>query len=233
MSVDDLKELATLLNIGIPVVAALIVFALCVCHADKLFLILSHVQKAMSFVSSKARKGAIANSIRGNILKSSKAFRSIGQDVIVPDLKIDWVKEENEESFIKNNQAIIRMHQNSNPHQNYVTAVNAYVGQALLPRAKQYIDRDIYNISKLSVGRFLVVNGDTDALDYFDKNMLLPVIDADENAKDIFERLQVIDKNGMFINILLNEYAKAGAKIYPDLPDPLLIAESKEFLMCG
>ena len=34
----------------------------------------------------------------------------------------------------------------------------------------------------------------------------------------------------MFLNILLNEYAKASRKIYPDIPDPLLIAESKELL---
>lgn len=34
----------------------------------------------------------------------------------------------------------------------------------------------------------------------------------------------------MFLNILLNEYAKAARKIYPDMPDPLLITESKELL---
>lgn len=34
----------------------------------------------------------------------------------------------------------------------------------------------------------------------------------------------------MFVNILINEYAKATLKIYPDLPDPLLVAESKELL---
>lgn len=230
MSINDIKELAGLLNIGIPICVALLVLIACIFNIDKLLLLLSAIQKCFSAFSQRARKGTISNSIRGRIMKSSKVFRSFGQNIMIADLKIDWVKEESEESFIKNNQVIIRMVQSSNPHKNYVTAVTTFVGQALLPYSKNYIDSGIYNLSKLSVGRLLVLNGDIDALDYFDKNILFPVIDSDQDAKDTFEQLKAIDKNGMFINILLNEYAKASQKIYPDTPDPLLAAESKELL---
>lgn len=230
MTASEIKELASLLNIGIPVIVGIIVFVVCIINVDKIVLLLSYIQKAFSSVSRTARKGTISNSIRGRVLKSAKAFRSMGQHVMVSDLKIDWVKEESAETFIQNNQVIIRMSQNPNPHKNYVTAVNAYVGQALLPRAKRYIDPKIMDMSKLSVSRLLVLNGDADALDYFDDNILLPAVESDSDASDIFERLKVIDKNGMFLNILLNEYAKAARKIYPDQPDPLLVAESKELL---
>ncbi len=230
MKAEDIKEIAVLLNIGVPVIVAIIVFAICIIHVDKIILLVSFIQKGFSTVSRSARKGAISNSIRGRVLKSSKAFRSMGQNVMVSDLKIDWVKAETPETFIKNNQVIIRMSQNPNPHKNYVTAVNAYVGQALLPKAKKYIDPKILEVSKLSVSRLLVLNGDEAALDYFDENILLPVIENDPESKEILEQLKIIDKNGMFINILLNEYAKASRRLYPDMPDPLLIAESKELL---
>lgn len=230
MTIDDIKELASLLNIGIPVCVGIAVLIACICNIDKLLLLVSSFQKCFSFISQRARKGAISNSIRGKVMKSSKAFRSLGKDVMIQDLKIDWVKEESEESFIKNNQVIIRMVQSSNPHKNYVTAVTTFVGQALLPRSKRYIDSEVYGLSKLSVSRFLVLNGDSEALDYFDQNILFPVIDSDPSAKDVFEQLKTIDKNGMFISILLNEYAKATQKIYPDTPDPLLAVESKELL---
>ena len=230
MSIDDIKELASLLNIGIPVCVAVAVLIACIFNIDKLLTLLSSIQKCFSVVSQHARKGAISNSIRGKVMKSSKSFRSLGKDVMIPDLKIDWVKEESEESFIKNNQVIIRMVQTSKPHRNYVTAVTTFVGQALLPYSKKYIDSEIYNLSKLSVSRLLVLNGDLDALDYFDQKVLSPVIDYDPNAKDIFEKQKIIDKNGMFVNILLNEYAKVTKKIYPDTPDPLLTVESREFL---
>lgn len=230
MTASDIKELASLLNIGIPFIVAIIVLVVCIVNVDKIVLFLSYIQKVFSFVSQTAKKGTISNSIRGRVLKSAKAFRSMGQNIMVSDLKIDWVREETPEAFIQNNQVIIRMSQNPNPHKNYVTAVNAYVGQALLPHAKRYIDTKVLDMSKLSVSRLLVLNGDADALDYFDENILLPVVKKDQDANDIFQQLKIIDKNGMFLNILLNEYAKATRKIYPDVPDPLLVSESKELL---
>lgn len=230
MTAEEIKKLASMLNIGIPIVVAIVVVVVCIFNIDKLLILLSCIQKLFSGVSRRARKGAISNSIRGRVLKSSKAFRAMGQSVMVSDLKIDWVKDETPEAFLKNNQVIIRMAQNPNPHKNYVTAVNTYVGQALLPRAKRYISPQIMEMSKLSVSRLLILNGDVDALDYFDNNILLPVIENDPDANEILEQLKTIDKNGMFLNILLNEYAKAARKIYPDSPDPLLVAESTELL---
>lgn len=230
MKASEIKEIASMLNIGIPIVVAVVVFTFCVTKIDKLLLLLSSIQKLLSFCSQRARKGSIANSIRGRVMKSSKAFRSFGKNLMISDLKIDWVKEETQEAFIKNNQVIIRMAQDPNPHKNYVTAVTAFVSQALLPYSKRYIDPSVLNLSKLSVSRLLVLNGDIDALDYFDESILSPVINSDIDAEEIFNQLKTIDQNGMFVNILLNEYAKATRKIYPEAADPLLIAESKELL---
>ena len=231
MSFDDLQTLASMLNIGIPIVVAIVVVIFCVCNIDKLLLLLSSLQTAVSFVSHRARKGAIANAIRGKMIKASKAIQPFGSKVLLQDLKIEWVKDESAETFIKNNQVIIRMTQQRNPHKNYVTAVTAFVGEALLPQAKRYIDPGILDMSKISVSRMLVLNGDLEALNYFDENILDPILEDDEDAKRIYDQLHILDKNGMFINILLNEYSKASQKIFPDQPDPLLVAESKELLL--
>ena len=230
MTVEDIEKIAAKLNFGVPAVVGILILLFCITNVDKLLLILAKIQEIFSFVSVKARKGAIANSIRGKAMKASKAYRSFGSDMIASDLKIDWVQRESPEAFLKNNQVIVRMKQSANPHQNYVTAVTAFVNQGLLPKAKQYIDAEIYNVSKLSISRSLILNGDAEALDFFDENILSPILDADDSARDIFDRLKTIDKNGMFINILLNEYAKAGRKIYPELPDPLFAVESRELL---
>ncbi len=230
MTATEIKELASLLNIGIPTIIAVGVFVACLFNIDKLLLLLSSFQKLFSFCSSRARKGAISNSIRGKILHSSKDFRSVKNSLINSDLKIEWVKDENAETFIKNNQVIIRMSQSTNPHKNFVTAVNAYVGCGLLPKSHRYIDSKILYVSKVAVSRKLIVNGDPDAIDFFDTNVLLPLTDNDVECAQIYDELKTIDGNGMFINILLNEYSKASQKIYPEEPDPLLMAESKELL---
>ena len=193
MKANDIIQLAKSLNIPIIIIVMVLVFVFCVLNAEKLFLVLSKFQSFFTKVSSKARKGTIANSIRGNVLKSSKAFQSLGQDVLIPDLKIKWVKEETPEAFIKNNQVIIRMSQSTNPYKNYVTAVNTYVNQALLPKAKNYIDSQIYNMSSLSVCRLLILNGDSYALDYFDDKILNPIINDDVESNEIFDQLKTID----------------------------------------
>lgn len=230
MDAKEIKEIAKLLNIGIPVVVAIIVFVVCIANIDKLLILLSAIQKLFAKVSSSARKGSISNAIRGKLLKSSKSFSGANIDILTPDVKITWIKNETPEAFIKNNQVIVRMAQNNNPHENFVNAVTLYVGQALLPRAKKYIDPQIYKLSSMEVSRKIIINGDIDAIDYFDDKFLLPIIQQDLDAKEIYEQLRTIDKNGMFINILLNEYSKVAKKVFPDQPDPLLIAESKEFL---
>lgn len=230
VTIDNLIELSKMLNVAAPIIVGIVVFIICITNIDKLFLFLSAVQRFFSFCSRKARKGAISNNIRGRVMKSSKMFRTLGENVMASDLKIDWVKEENAESFIKNNQVIIRMEQNANPHKNFVTAVTAFVGQGLLPKAKRYIDHSIYDMSKMTVSRSLILYGDSDALDYFDESILSPTLNGDTDLKNTFDRLRTIDKNGMFVNILLNEYAKAAQKIYPDMPDPLFSIESSELL---
>lgn len=231
MTFEEIEKITSLAkSMGTHFVVAIIVVIFCVRNIDKLLLLVSSIQKVFSFCSRRARKGAIANSIRGRIIKSSKPFRSFGNHIMISDLKIDWVKEEDQDTFIKNNQVIVRMKQNANPHQNFATAVTAFVGHGLLPHSKPYVDPGIYSLSQLSVSRLLILNGDAAALEYFDNNILNPVLSADEDAQDTFNRLRTIDKNGMFINILLNEYAKATQKIYPETPDPLLVTESRELL---
>lgn len=72
MTAEEIKNIASLLNISIPLVVAIIVFAICLVNLDKLFLLLAKIQTFFSFCSARARKGAISNSIRGKILHSSK-----------------------------------------------------------------------------------------------------------------------------------------------------------------
>lgn len=230
MTAEDFAEIAKMFNFATPIIVGFVVLIFCITNVDKLLVFLSVFQRLFCFCSQKARKGAISNNIRGRVMKSSKIFRTLGENVMISDLKIDWVKEENVESFIRNNQVIIRMEQNVNPHKNFVTAVTAFVGQGLLPKAKKYIDHSIYDMSKMAVSRSLILYGDSDALDYFDNSILYPMLDRDAELVNTFDRLKAIDKNGMFVNILLNEYAKAAQKIYPDMPDPLFSIESSELL---
>lgn len=230
MKPSEFQQWQAVLGIGTPLLAAIFVFIVCITHIDGLLNLLSKIQELGISFSSKARKSTISNGIRGRVIKASKKLKDVDPEVIIKDLKIEWVKEENIESFVNKGQVIVRMKQETNPHKNFVTAVSTYVNRGLLPRAQRYIDKDVLKASNLSVTRSLIINGDDDALEYFDNSVLSPIINADEQIAELINDIRTLDGNGMFYQILLNEYSKAARKIYPDISDPCLTAESKEFL---
>lgn len=49
-------------------------------------------------------------------------------------------------------------------------------------------------------------------------------------TKELYEALVKIDNNGMFVNVMLNEFQKAGMSIYNEIEDPQLVAESMELM---
>ena len=228
MTPNDFRQWQIIL--GAPILVGIVVFVFCICNINGLLTLLSKIQRLGIGFSSKARKGTISNGIRGRVLKASKNIKNLDPEVMLKDLKIEWVKEENAESFVNRGQVIIRMKQETNPHKNFVYAVTTFVNRGLLPRAQRYIDKDILKASSLSVSRSFILNGDDEALTYFDDTVLKPIIQNNSLIAEFVEDIRIIDGNGMFYQILLNEYSKAARKIYPEISDPCLTAESKEFL---
>lgn len=228
MTFEDMKSIAGV--IGIPL-TAVIVFVVCLCNLDKLYMLAGTFQKLFTGVSKSARKGTVSNSIKGRVLKATKVVKSLDEDVMLKDLKIQWVKEENVEAFIDKNQAIIRLEHKTNPHRNFVTAVTAFVDVGLLPKAKKYIDKDILKASRAAVCRDIVIKGDSEALDFFDDNVLAPIKNENDDMHELLNDLKTIDGNGMFYQILLNEYSKAARQLYPDdTGDKCFTYESSELL---
>ncbi|MDK2966492.1 hypothetical protein [Lacrimispora sp.] len=231
MSPEDAKEWGVLLNISIPVIVGLTVFFLCLANLDNLYKLLGSFQKLFSYCSKSARKGAVSNSIKGRVLKASKIVKSLDNDVMLKDLKIEWVKHENIDSFINNKQVILRLEHNANPHKNFVTAVSAFVDVGLLPKAKRYVKSEIVEASNLIITRDIILKGDSEALDYYDDNILKPAMESKIELKDLYAQLKMIDGNGMMYQILLNEYSKSARELYPDpIGDPCFTAETSELL---
>ncbi|MHB1651688.1 MAG: hypothetical protein ACYCVD_04315 [Desulfitobacteriaceae bacterium] len=199
-------------------------------HTEKIFLWVERIARVYSRFSTYLSKATIANQVRGNVLKVSKTLAKENSDILPYDLKVEWVKEENKETFMKNGQVIIRMSQNDNPSKNLVIAIAEYVKKGLMPKARTYVDAKLLSAADLAIMRKLLgITQIEEALDYFDDNILSPAI-TDDETKVLMEHLFAIDNNGMFITILLNEYVKAARKVFPNPPDPCMIAESKEFL---
>lgn len=231
---DDIDKVAKWLgkyigfSSGWLVAIAIIVYILL--NPDKSLFWQAKIASLFSWASSKARKKAISSDIRSRVLKISKNISSENNEILPYDLKVEWVKEESRETFLKKNQVIVRMSQKSNPHRNFMYAVTEFVKQGFMPKARKYIDPKLLQASDLTVIRKMLEIGYHEAIDYFDCELLNPIASADSEIDELLNNIQRIDENGMFMPILINEFSKIGRRIYPERPDECLIAESKEFL---
>jgi len=164
------------------------------------------------------------------IIRASKELSRENDEILPYDLKIEWVAETDKETFVKSNQVIVRMSQTKNPHKNMVYAIREYVSQGLMPQARRYVDGKVLNAADLAVTRKLLFMFSDNAADYFIDHFLVPEMERDVELRELVETVIRLDQCGMLVPVMVTEFVRAGKKLFGELPDPSLIAESKEFL---
>lgn len=214
---------------GLGALLAIIVFWLLLKYIDAFYKLKSSICGLFAQFSTYAQKGQISNRVRGTILTAVRK-EIYNAEIIPTDLQVKWVDNEEPESFISNNQVIVRIKKSSNPHENLVMAVSEYVDEGLLYNVRRYLDKEVMIASKMLFIRKVLQLSSATSLAYLDENYTIPTLKESEDLKELYDTLARIDNNGMFVNILLNEFQKAGMSIYNEPEDPQLVAESREFM---
>ena len=208
----------------------IIVLVIIFLNPEKVFIWRSCLASLFVNCCSGARKTKLGDKIRGTILKTTKELSKENTEILPYDLKIKWVKEEDRQTFLENNQVIVRMSHTENPQRNVTIAVTEYVKNGLMPTARRYIDDKVREAADLTIARKIVSIGWKEALAYYDSKVMDPLITSDDELRELVEKLLDIDKSGMLIPLLLNEFIKAAKLVYPERPDPRLLEESKELV---
>jgi hypothetical protein len=211
-------------------VFTIVVLFIIVNNAENILLLKGWICGLFSKFSTKAAKESLSAKVRGCILKSTNRFDDLEKDIIPSDLSVEWVKEEEQETFINNDTVIVRIKKSNNPQENLITATAAYVNEGLLHNHRRYIDHNVIQASNYAMIRNIVEYSGKNSVTYFEEKYLPLCLGADEEVADIYSQLRAIDKNGMFINILLKEFLKASDLLFGDEPDPCLIAESRQLV---
>lgn len=217
-------------GVGLTNIIWIIIIFLIIANIENVLILQSKIWGIFSGTFGFAKKKQISMKVRGTILKSVKKQQFKNNDIIPNDLKVVWINEEKADSFVKNNQVIVRIKQSSNPYENLVTAVSEYVNNGLLYNVRRYLNQEVMDVSKILMIRKVVQFANSATLAYLDEKYIVPKLKNDSELKELYEDLTRIDNNGMFIGIMLNEFSKAGMSIYNQIEDPELFAESKEFM---
>lgn len=229
-NIQTITEISKSLNITVLTIVIIIILAFCIIYVEKIFLLKGAICGLFARLFTVAKKGQLSNQLRGVVLKTIKHTELSAGELIPNNLRIEWVNNEKQETFINKQQIIIRIKQNSNPNDNLISIVSEYVNCGLLYDIKQYINKDVMSASQLLITRKIIQNANKAALPYMDEHFTIPKLNENNILKENYEKLHAIDNNGMFIGILLNEFHKAGMSIYGEIQDPELLAESSEFM---
>lgn len=176
------------------------------------------------------KKSAIASDIRSHILTASRKIARLSPEALPYDLRVEWVEESDRDAFINGDQVIVCMSSDRNPQRNFVHAVQEYVAKGLMPKAKGYIDKKLVRATDLTIVRKILQEISDASLIFFNEQVLTPELASDEELESLIQELTRIDQNGMLVPILMSELIKASNRVYPGLPTPALVQESRDFV---
>lgn len=229
---EKLIEYLIGLTKGWPVylVLIIVIFGFCVCQIDNLVKFKALVCGLFSSISRRARKGKIANSLRGSILSAAKKkeFTSLG--ILPSDMKIIWADNDTVTSFFADNKVVIRIRQDENPNVNYVKILSQFVTTGLFRNGRHYFDDTVLQAADLVVAQDIVATSRPTAHKEFLDYVYTPVIENNPNVKSDYDMLCNISKAGLFYLVYLNELNKVQSSMIGQPPDTCLQAESRELL---
>lgn len=208
---------------------ACIIFVIIV-KPDLAFYWISKIQSLFMWVSTDMKKKQIESTIKANILAISKSAAKELHEVMPYDLKIEWVKESERESFLDGNQVVVCMDNKRNKTCNIVHAVNDYVHTALLSKEKSCIDLNTYKSSCLVMTRKLLLNTYEDGISYFFDNILSDEMSNDEELKVAIQNLIELDESGLFLQVMLRELKLRSNMVFGKINNSSFAEETKQFI---
>ena len=159
---------------------------------------------------------------------SQTIAKEIGRGKL-PSVKIEWVDVEHfdRQAFFRKGQLVLRMSTYKNQEENVVHATIAYIRKTVLYRARNYFHRAIDKSIDLTVANKLF-SKDSATLEYFQEELVRPVVQTDAELRQYLHRFAEIDRTGHFTRILLHELSNFADK-FPRMARVEDIAETKNF----
>jgi hypothetical protein len=183
-------------------------------------------------ISSRAEKRSVASDIQSDINIFAKRMTNIDSRILPYGLRIRWenIKDATPESFIKEDQVVVRLSHHKNRAKNIVLATLAYVHSGLLPDVRAHIDEDVSKSLDFTVTRKILVDQKRlDGLQILEMQISTAAEDA-AGVKGLCKAMTGLDGIGLFDLILLRELADVGKLLAGTLPQDQTKTEIREFI---
>lgn len=185
------------------------------------------VHKFAAFISEKHERRYIAKHIELSINEEKGKLSKESSGILPYGIKIVWIDADNIESYLGGDDVlIVKMKNHRNQSKNLALAVREYVPNALIPKARRYVNPPLMKAIDYVISKS-ILSKDTNAFSYF-VDIISPELESTPSAKDLVKELDKINEQGLLTRVLLSEYKKLGL-LHPADPTPEVHTETLNF----
>lgn len=174
-------------------------------------------------IHPRKRKKAFEKRLNLTIDSAKTKFNEVAppymKKFIPYDLKVEWVDEkETMETITRDKQIIVYVPTYKNELSQAVGVLHSFCSHGFATKAKVYMPKDASKASDLVMTQKLTQYAGHNIYDYFNREYLPQLLKSENTLRKVFEMLQKVDRDGLFIPVLLNEIDKYSNKLYPAVP---------------
>jgi len=165
--------------------------------------------KLGAYVNRKAEKMYMATNIQASISEKRKKL-GLGGDVFEYGIKLDWTDEETAETDLKENKILVMMKPFRSQAKNFASVVSLYVPQAVLPKARNYVDPDLMKSIDYILSKSLLEDNPT-AVKYYTNR---EIEEMSAKSKEFLDAIAPIQSIGRLTRIVIPEFQNL-SKLFP------------------
>jgi len=191
----------------------------------------SIIARFFSFLSSRIEKISVARDIQSDINSFAKKLRFGMDGSMVPyGVKVNWVKSTTRDAFVRDGKVVIKMEHHENQARNFLYALIEWVNKGLIPQSRHLLDKSILQALDFTfINKALSESKRHDSRQIFLDEIFEPRVAEGSLVHRYCSILGRLDQIGLFVGIVLPEYASLGKKLGPVMPDEKIRLETVYF----
>lgn len=176
------------------------------------------------------KRNRIKSDVESNCRGTIEELNQITPELNLPELSLQWVKKDDDgKVLLEEGKAIVLLSYDRDNIRNIISTTSAYVRKALLPSARNFLSTPVKKAIDYTVIHQFIRKSPSHSV--ASTAFVAENLDDINQYQDTFNKVSVVDEQGMLNRMLLREYSLWGARIATHLPSPEYAQEATDFLI--
>lgn len=175
------------------------------------------------------KRNKIKSNVENNCRETIEELNQITPELNLPEMSLEWVKKDDDgKVLLEEGKAIVLLSYDRDNIKNIINTTSAYVRKALLPSARNFLSTPVRKAIDYTVIHKFIRNSPSHSV--ASTAFVAENLDDINQYQDTFNKVTVVDEEGMLNRMLLREYSLWGSRIVTHIPSPDYAKEATDFL---